>query len=215
MNITRYFLQALIASSCIYSAFSIADASSDVVDLQYQWAVVNYQMDGKEQVEGFSSLSDQADGITSHYPESAEAWIWSGIIKSTYAGAKGGLGALSLAKASRKNLEQAMEIDPDAMSGSAYTSLGTLYFSVPGWPVGFGSDSKAEELLSMALTISPQGIDANYFYAEFKRKQKDFAIARDYYMKAQSAPPRSGRKVADAGRQKEIALALEDLKKEL
>ena len=35
--------------------------------------------------------------------------------------------------------------------GSAYTSLGTLYFKVPGWPVGFGDEEKAEELLRKAL----------------------------------------------------------------
>ena len=46
--------------------------------------------------------------------------------------ARGGLGALSLVKDAKKALEQALEIDPRALDGSAYTSLGSLYYQVPG-----------------------------------------------------------------------------------
>ena len=71
---------------------------------------------------------------------------------------------------------------------------------------------KAEELLSKALEISPNGIDANYFYAQFKEEQKDYKAAREYYLAAQAADPRPGREVADAGRQAEISAALAGLK---
>ena len=70
---------------------------------------------------------------------------------STWAGAKGGLGALSLAKRARQPLEAALKLDPAALDGSAYTSLGTLYSKVPGFPAGFGDDDKAEQLLKSAL----------------------------------------------------------------
>ena len=73
-----------------------------------------------------------------------------------------GLGAFNYAKASKKDLEKALSIDPDALSGSAYTSLGTLYFNVPGWPIGFGDDEKAEQLLK-SPDGKPIGIDSNYF----------------------------------------------------
>lgn len=187
----------------------LAEPNNEVIGLQNRWAEVNYQLSSDQQVEAFAALTDQADQVTSRYPEMAEAWIWSGIIKSTYAGAKGGLGALSLAKESRKDLEKALDIDPEAMHGSAYTSLGTLYYSVPGWPIGFGDNDKAEQLLSKALTIAPEDIDANYFYAEFLRDQKDFEKARTFYLKAQSAPARPGRVLADQGRQEDIRKALE------
>lgn len=198
----------VILLSLAFSAQASAELSPEVLALQQRWAEVNYQLTGDEQVAAFEALAVEADQVTKSFPNSAEAWIWSGIIKSTYAGAKGGLGALSLAKASRRDLERAMDIDPDAMNGSAYTSLGTLYYSVPGWPVGFGDSDKAEELLTMALEIAPDDIDANYFYAEFKRDQKDFETARTFYLKAQSAPPRPGRTVADQGRQQDIQRAL-------
>ena len=187
---------------------ALADVSPEVRGLQQQWAEINYQLQGKAQKEAFDALTDKAEQVVEAHPDSAEALIWSGIIKSTYAGVRGGLGALSLAKSSRRDLEKALKLDPQALEGSAYTSLGALYYSVPGWPVGFGDDDKARELLEKALTIAPDSIDANYFYAEFLQKQKDYDEARDYYKKAQKAGPRMGREIADAGRQSDIRRAL-------
>lgn len=42
-------------------------------------------------------------------------------------------------------LEQVIEKAPETLDGSAYTSLGSLYYQVPGWPIGFGDDDKAEK----------------------------------------------------------------------
>lgn len=135
----------------IQSGLVQAGSMSEVSKLQTRWAQVNYQLQGDAQKQAFEQLVSEADSITRAYPEAAEAWIWNGIIKSSYAGARGGLGALGLVKDSRAALEKALTINPDAMQGSAYTSLGTLYFKVPGWPIAFGDDDKAEELLKKAL----------------------------------------------------------------
>ena len=191
--------------------YAQADLASDVDQLQKRWAEVNYQLEGDSQLSAFEDLIAEADRVTTDNPDQASAWIWSGIIKSTFAGAKGGLGALSLAKASKRDLEQAMDLDAEALDGSAYTSLGTLYYSVPGWPVGFGNDDKAEELLLKALDLSPDAIDNNYFYASFLIDEKRYREAYDYMVRAQHAPARPGRSVADAGRQDEIRQALVDI----
>ncbi len=192
-----------------------ADLNSDVHRLQQRWAEVNYQLDGKAQLTAFETLMDDASLVTSRYPMDAPAWIWSGIIKSTYAGAKGGIGALKYAKASKLDLEKAIKIDAGSMSGSAYTSLGTLYFNVPGWPVGFGDDKKAEKYLLKALSINPDGIDSNYFYGDFLKSDKRYKEAESYFLKAQSASGRPERPLADAGRQEEIAQALMEVQKKL
>jgi tetratricopeptide (TPR) repeat protein len=188
-----------------------ADLAGDVQHLQQRWAEVNYQLEGKTQLSAFEQLVADADRITAAHPDAAEALIWSGIIKSTYAGAKGGLGALSLAKASKADLEQALDINPDALQGSAYTSLGALYYSVPGWPVGFGDDDKAQALLEQALTLNPEGIDSNYFYANYLITEHKYDEARAYLLKAQQAAPRPGRALADSGRQQEIAEILREI----
>lgn len=199
----------------LHTGAAWGDVDEEVIKLQHRWAEVNYQLHEKEQITAFEDLLNNADKVVSNYPNAAATWIWRGIIKSTYAGAKGGLGALSLAKSSRKDLERALSIDPKALDGSAYTSLGTLYFNVPGWPIGFGDNEKAEELLRKALAINPNGIDSNYFFGNYLISEKRYQEAKDYLLKAKNASPRPNRPLADAGRQREIAEALTKVKKKL
>jgi Tfp pilus assembly protein PilF len=76
---------------------------------------------------------------------------------------------------------------------------------VPGWPIGFGDDDKAEALLRKALEVNPDGIDPNYFYAEFLYEQGEYAEALEHLDRAAKAPARPGRERADQGRRAEIA----------
>ena len=192
-------------------SIAFADVDADVMHLQERWAEVNYQLESNLQESAFEQLIAEANSVTTEYNDSAAAWIWSGIIKSTYAGVKGGLGALSMVKEAKADLETAMAINPDALDGSAYTSLGTLYYSVPGWPIAFGNDERAEELLLQALTLNPDGIDPNYFYGSYLASEKRYDEARQYLQKAQQAPARPDRPVADAGRQQEISQLLSEI----
>jgi tetratricopeptide (TPR) repeat protein len=189
----------------------VAQMTPEVLQLEERWAEVNYLTQGKSQVEAFSSLIEQARQVTKAQPNSAEAWIWSGIIQSSYAGAKGGLGALSSAKAAKADLEKAIDINPDVLEGAAYTSLGVLYLNVPGWPVGFGDEDAGVELLKQGLQSSPDGIDSNYFYAEYLFKEKEYDGAQRHLRKALAAAPRDGREIADDGRRVEIQHMLEEI----
>ncbi|MDR0780878.1 MAG: tetratricopeptide repeat protein [Pseudomonadales bacterium] len=208
---TRNFHFILAALVYCGAGSALADLGDDVQHLQQRWAEVNYQLDGKTQLAAFEQLMNEAKALTSANASEADAWVWSGIIKSTYAGAKGGLGALALAKEAKADLERALTLDPTAQAGAAYTSLGALYYNVPGWPVGFGDSKKAEELLKQALVLAPDDIDANYFYADFLIEKKRYAEARSYLQKAQQAAPRPGRELADAGRREEIAEELQQI----
>ena len=93
---------------------------------------------------------------------------------------------------------------PKALDGSAYTSLGSLYYQVPGWPIGFGDDKKARELIATALTLNPDGIDPNYFLGDFLYRQRDYDGARKALERALKAPPRPDRPLGDEGRRREI-----------
>lgn len=179
--------------------------------IQQTWSVNNYQLQGGAQATAFEALLAQTTQFTRDYPQRAEAWVWQGIVQSTFAGIKGGLGALSLAKAAKQSLETAIKLDPAALAGSAFTSLGTLYHKVPGWPIGFGNKGKAQAMLEKALEISPNGIDANYFYGEFLFDEGDYDLARQHLQQAQQAPARLGRELADASRQREIAELLQQV----
>ncbi|GAB1260491.1 tetratricopeptide repeat protein [Aurantivibrio plasticivorans] len=176
--------------------------------IQQAWGVANYQLQGDTQLKAFESLLTDIDSQLQASPNDAQLLTWRGITKSSYAGVKGGLGALSLAKASRKDLERAIEIDGKVLDGSAYTSLATLYAQVPGWPIGFGSNKKAKALFAEALKLNPNGIDSNYFFAQFMFDQGNYTTADKHYRLAQQAAARPDRPIADAGRQKEIRMAL-------
>lgn len=133
----------------IMSVFpTAAFAETSLENLQHDWSVCQYQTLEAKKENCFSSLSQKAHQASQlKNNTNAPLLIWSAIIDSSWAGAKGGLGALSLVKEARNNLEKAIEIDPNALQGSAWTSLGALYYQVPGWPIGFGDKDKAEEML--------------------------------------------------------------------
>lgn len=198
---TGIFLAMLLTT--IHAAW--AGMEDDVARVRQQWERIKYQTPAKAQEDAYEKLAKESAQIVQQYPKHAEPAIWHGIVEASYAGAKGGLGALSLAKSARKSFETAMSLDPDALNGSAYTSLGSLYYQVPGWPIGFGDEKKALELLRKGLAANPGGIDPNYFLGDYLYRTGDYAGAEDALKKALEAPPREGRKLADEGRRKEIA----------
>lgn len=183
---------------------ALAGVDEDVRQLQTDWAEIKYAKPKAEQEKAFEALSQTAATMRDKYPTRAEPLIWYGIIVASHAGAKGGIGALSLAKEAKAAFERALEVDRNALDGSAYASLGSLYYQVPGWPIGFGDDKKGAELLQTALTMNPNGIDPNYFMGDLLYRKGDYAGARAALTKARAAPSRPGRALADDGRRKEI-----------
>lgn len=215
MKLLRTAFCALLCLACL-PAFALSEqGQQQLQQLQSRWAEINYQLPEAQREAAFAKLGEQAQQAVAAEPKAAELLIWRGIILSTYAGAKGGLGALGLVKQAKASLEQALAEDPQALSGSAYTSLGSLYYQVPGWPVGFGDDQKAEALLKQALTINPNGIDPNYFYGDFLQRNKRYAEAKAALEKALQAPARPGRELADQGRRQEVEALLAKVQSKL
>jgi tetratricopeptide (TPR) repeat protein len=203
--------RALLAAAVFLAAAGAhaAGAGAEVVELQREWETIRYQAPQPEREKRFEALAARAHKVSEALPGRAEPLVWEGIIVSSWAGEKGGLGALSLAKQARALYEQAIRIDGNALEGSAYNSLGVLYYKVPGWPVGFGDKEKARELLQKALAINPQGIDPNYFFGEYlvETRRPEEAVA--YLERALQAPARPGRPLADKGRREEARALLE------
>lgn len=202
---------AAAAGAAVLGSACAAPLDDAVGQLQHRWEEVKYGSAPRDQEGRFAALAAEADRALARFPDRAEMLIWHGIIVASYAGAKGGLGALGLAKDARKDFETALKIDPRALNGAAYTSLGSLYYQVPGWPIGFGDDRKAVANLRQGLAIDPNGIDANFFYGDYLFRNGDRAGAEPYLRKALQAPPRPGRKLADEGRRREIDALLEKI----
>lgn len=202
-------IRNLIAASLLAITSQAWSAPSDAVKaIQTDWAEAMYKQTGDAKEKQLEALSEKARSIVAETPKDADALIWEGIVISSYAGAKGGLGALSLVKEAKGAFEKAIGMNPKAMDGSAYTSLGSLYYQVPGWPLGFGNDEKAEEFLKKGLAVNPNGIDPNYFYGDFLYRQARYSEAERALVHALEAPARPGRELADEGRRGEIQTLL-------
>lgn len=189
-----------------------AETTLSLNQIQHQWAICQYQQPSKKDSEKcFEQLvTNNAQALKAH-PQDEQLHVWMGINLSSQAGAKGGLGALSLVKKAKAEFEQVIKNAPNTLDGSAYTSLGVLYYQVPGWPIGFGSDKQAKKMLKKGLALNPNGLDSNYFYADFMRDQGDKKAAKKYFEKALAAPKRPSRPLADEGRRKEILAKLKEL----
>ena len=188
----------------------------DIHALSTEWAHIKYEIsDEDEQEKQMEALITKSALVTKKYPDHAEPYIWQAIITSTQAGISGGLGALGLVKDAKKLLEQAETINPHALGGGLYASLGALYYQVPGWPIGFGDDEKARTYLERARTMSPDDVDSNFFYGEFLIDQGEYAEAITVLEHALAAPDRPNRPIADAGRRAEIRQSIAAAKKKL
>ncbi|MFF5865220.1 hypothetical protein [Pseudomonas sp. NPDC012596] len=207
----RLFIAGLLAFAPLTWALDQA-GSQQLANVQQRWAQIQYQTPKDKRADAFEKLAADAATLVHQHPGSAEPLIWDGIVNSSWAGAIGGLGALGKVKSAKASLEAAMKLDPNALQGSAYTSLGTLYDQVPGWPIGFGDSGKADTLLRKALQINPDGIDSNYFWADHLYRQKRYAEATAALDKARKAPPRPGRELADQGRRGDIDALLKAIK---
>ena len=202
-------------SLLFFCTLTYAEMGDEISKIQHAWAVANYQTPESGQEQAFESLVAEARKLAEANPDSAEPKVWLAIVLSTDAGVTGGLGALGKVKEARRQLEAAEKINPDVLNGSIYTSLGSLYYQVPGWPIGFGDDEKAEQYLKKALAMNPNGIDPNYFYGDFMLEEGAYQQAVKYLEKAAAAPPRPGRTIADKGRQAEIQAKLQQARKKI
>jgi tetratricopeptide (TPR) repeat protein len=204
-------LMALILMAAPLAAASAAHADScddRVRGLQQSWDHVNFEVSQGVRTAEMSRLNLQADAVVAQCPNRAEPLVWDAIITASEAGLRGGMGALGLVREARSQLEQAERINPRALNGSVYVTLGSLYAQVPGAPIGFGNRQRARDYLQRGLAMAPNDIDANFFMGDLLVREHDWAAAARYLQKAIDAPARPGRAVADRGRKAEARALL-------
>ena len=183
-----------------------ARAGNDPVDaivehLQSRWETIKFGMPkGDPQTMLMNALGDEADAAAERQPQEVKVLIWDGIITSERAGMAGPFSALGLAKRARTILEKAYTMDPTALEAGAAVSLGVLYSRVPGFPIAFGNNATARQLLQQAVTIAPTGLDGLYFYGDFLYDQGELPEARAILDRALRAPPHPSRPLWDFNR---------------
>ena len=198
---------AIAGAAFILTPQARADASDPAGDLAHAWDHVQFELTDRDQrLQGFSDLADRADHMLQTSPDNAEVMVWEAISLSSEAGEIRGPSALGKVKKARDLLLAAEQIDPNTLGdGSIYSSLGTLYYQVPPFPIGFGNKKKARVFLEKALEQNPDGIDPNYFMADYLVHTGDYKSALKYVETAEAAPARPDRAIADEGRMQELA----------
>jgi tetratricopeptide (TPR) repeat protein len=189
-----------------------ASIDEALATIGHRWAKISYSTPEAQRSAAFESLIASAQQLAQANPGKADPLIWEAIVLASAAKVEGGLGALRKAKEARDLLIAAEGINPNALDGSIYGSLGSLYAKVPGWPIGFGDKKKAREYLEKAIAIDPNNIDSNYFYADFLADQGEYAQSAEHLQRALAAPPRNGREDADAGRREQANALLATLR---
>jgi len=203
------FVVLLLLSSQCFSQ-SLEDS---IKNIEAEWASIYYSTAKSKQGPAYAQLLVKTTSLVQQYPNAAEPLFWQAVLKATYADLQDPFSALGAIHEARDLLVKAIKINPQTMAGSAYVTLGTLYYMVPKWPVSFGDDDTAKQMLETALKINPDGIDANYFYGEFLRlhnKPNDAAI---YLERASSAPARAEQLYADNQLKAEAKRALQNTQK--
>lgn len=204
MNKATTVVFLLLFSGSLFASELVASIAS----LESAWADTYYQASEAQQKRTYPVLLEQASELVKQYPNAAEPKIWQATIMATNAAYESSLTALSTLEAAKALLEEAIKQNPSALQGAAYVTLGTLYYMLPGWPVSFGDNQIAEQLLKTSLKINPDGIDANYFYADYLLQQDRTMEAEVYFRKAAQAPVRKLQVFADTQLQNEAKLAL-------
>jgi len=203
---SRRFRLAVLAAVLIIAAVGPAGASNDptldadIHRLELEWAHIKFEVPVSQQFDQFAVLAKDAAAVEARYPGRAEALIWQGIAVSEEAGVASIFSALGYAKQARALLEEADRINPRALDAGAPISLGVLYYRVPGFPIGFGDKQRARQLLEQAVTLAPDGMDANYFYGDFLFEEHDYTSAKAVLQHALALPPRPDRPVWDRNR---------------
>ncbi|MFD2190700.1 hypothetical protein [Pistricoccus aurantiacus] len=183
---------------------------SELFALKNRWEYITTQTPENKRADALGELAEDAKALAKTYPNNARVLVWQGIVLASQARAKGGVGALGLAKEARASLEQAIRLDPQGNVGSAYVTLGALYDRVPGWPLGFGDDDQAERMFEKALRIRPAGIDVNYYYAVFLQDEGRLAEARQHARRAVEGEARAGRETSDEALRQEARRLLRE-----
>jgi tetratricopeptide (TPR) repeat protein len=174
---------------------------ADIHTIELRWEHIKFDENGSsDQFNHIDALAKYATSLVRKYPGRVEPLVWEGIVTSEEAGMASTLSAMGYAKSAKAVLEQAYAKNPAALDAGAPTSLGVLYARVPGWPIGFGDNDKARELLSQAVTLAPNGMDANYFYGDFLMSQHEYPAAFQVLKHALALPPQQNRPLWDKNR---------------
>jgi hypothetical protein len=206
-------LKPLLLSLVLLFAAAAQAAPSDelIRPIQDRWAEIKYRSPAKQQADLYNELSEKVRQISAANPNFPPALIWEGIVVSSEAGARGGLGGLSLAKDAKKVLEESLKLDEKSPQ--------RLRLYQPRRALRQGSRLAAglrrQEKSRGAFPQVPERQPGRDRPELLLRRVPDRPGARrrrpQLSGKSAQAAPRPGRELADQGRRQEIQALLKQI----
>ena len=209
---------SLLVLSVFLSVASVGNsvhAEQQISGIQQEWDQTYFTLDNKPRKKALRKLIEKTEAMRKQQPQNAGLYIWEAIIRASYNEAAGGLGGLRQARAAKSLLETSIELDPNALDGLAYTELGALYYRVPGWPVSFGDNDKAKELLLKGLSFEKTDLEAFYLLGHFYIDEENWPAAIDTLEKGLRLPEQPDRPAFEQIRRNEMQLLLNEAKEQL
>ncbi len=206
-----YLAFAAVALTTLHPLPGVADEPNLhqlVQTLHDEWADIFYRLPVNKQPEKLETLLPRVHTLVEQYPQEAEPLILEAYVLCAYAAAEFSFGSLGKLKRARILLVKSIAINPKAMKGSAYVTLGNLYYRLPGWPLSYGNDDQARQYLEAALKLFPNELDTNYFYGDFLMDQGEYPKALAYLEKSDKAPIRAESRLSDLKLKEELKLRL-------
>ena len=213
MTHTKYLVLAfLVLLATVPAAFCAnrQDFDNKIVSLRNEWADIKYNTpDISLKKNKLKQLKNDASNFAQAYPDAAEPLIWQAVALATDAEITKSMADMPKLKEAKMLLENAIQINPKALNGAAYLTLGALYQQLPPWPLAFGSNKKAKENFEAALAFDPDGMDSNFFCGNYLIDRGQYAQAIAVLNHALAAKPRDGFEIIERERRKEIQAALD------
>ena len=196
-------LRFVTALGGIMSA-TVSAGAQDLAGLTQAWADLKYHhLHDPGALQAAETLERQA-AVLSAQENSTAARVLQADVLCLTAEILHSLNSLGKVRQARDILLEAEKQAPD--DADVLTRLGSLYYEVPSWPIGFGDHKKADAYLRRALDLDPRGRDANFFMGDFLLQSGQAADAVPYLERAHAAPQQDTE--FDRGRHDEIDAVL-------
>ncbi|MGB5688781.1 MAG: hypothetical protein WBM45_05860 [Woeseiaceae bacterium] len=209
--VSNRFFMLLLAMAATNATTATAARASTVdealIDVEQRWAGAVYESTGRQKNKALATLLGDVRELASTHGDNPKAVAWHGIVAHACVRNHCKSNSSKLRREARDALLKAESMGPGPLGSLVYGNLGGLYAETSSSLGGFGSKVRGIGYMWKAIVLDPEGLDANYLYAELLVDEKRYKEAHEILLKASTAIVRPGHERADSGR-REQALAL-------
>ena len=192
MSIAARPVAALLAVLACSSA-TAADLDQELAALARERDAAQYGTATDEaRFKGFEAMSTHAAALAKQHPRRPEPLVFEAWALIDQSSVHKNFSSLGLLKQARQKLEAALALEPN--NAAANSTLGSLYFNVPRFPLSFGDKKKGRAYSKKALAIEPTSGWMNLDYAKCLLKDEDYLGAIKHATVTLQAPMHPGSK---------------------